>query len=128
MVAITFPDLSGLWKALGQVGQNIETSIGDTAHQLDQATLGALLATEHNVATSVGTTAHNITSSIGETFHNLTTSMGETAHGITTSAGEAAHGFSDWANQFGKMFTSTFKWILIIIAIAIIAIIVIKVM
>jgi len=107
----------GLGKAFGQVGQNIQTSVGEAAHgitssigetfhQLDQMTLGAAISTEKNVATSVG----------------------ETAHGITTSVSQAGHGVSDWAGQFGKMFTGTFKWILIIVAIVIIAIIVIKVM
>ena len=115
MATITFPDLSGLWEALGQVGQNIETSIGYTAHQLDQATLGALLTTEHNVATSIGQTAHNIT-----------TSIGETAHGITTSASEAAHGVSNWASEFGSMFTSTFKWLMVLVVVAILAVVIFK--
>jgi len=97
---------SGISKSISETTHNITSSIGETFHQLDQATLGAVISTEQNVSKSVG----------------------ETAHGIVESVSSAGKGISEWAGGFGQMFTSTFKWIMILIAIAIIAIIAIKVM
>jgi len=93
-------------KSVSETTHNITSSIGETFHQLDQATLGAVISTEQNVSKSVG----------------------ETAHGLVESVSEAGKGVSEWAGSFGQMFTSTFKWIMILIAIVIIAIIAIKVM
>jgi len=93
-------------KSVSETTHGITSSIGETFHQLDQATLGAVISTEQNVSKSVG----------------------ETAHGIAESVSSAGKGVSEWAGSFGQMFTSTFKWIMILIAIVIIAIIAIKVM
>jgi len=93
-------------KSVSETTHGITSSIGETFHQLDQATLGAVISTEQNVSKSVG----------------------ETAHGLVESVSSAGKGISEWAGGFGKMFTGTFKWIMILIAIVIIAIIVIKVM
>ena len=93
-------------KSVSETTHNITSSISETFHQLDQATLGAAINTEQNVSKSIG----------------------ETAHGIVESVSSAGKGVSEWAGSFGQMFTSTFKWIMILIAIVIIAIIVIKVM
>ena len=97
---------SNVSKSVSETAHNITSSIAETFHQLDQATLGAVISTEQNVSKSVG----------------------ETAHGLVESVSEAGKGVSEWAGGFGQMFTGTFKWIMILIAIAIIAIIVIKVM
>jgi len=97
---------AGVSKSVSKTAHGITSSIGETFHQLDQATLGAVISTEQNVSKSIG----------------------ETAHGIVESVSSAGKGISEWAGGFGKMFTDTFKWIMILIAIAIIAIIVIKVM
>jgi len=97
---------AGVSKSVSETTHGITSSIAETFHQLDQATLGAVISTEQNVSKSVG----------------------ETAHGIVESVSEAGKGISEWAGGFGQMFTGTFKWIMILIAIAIIAIIFIKVM